>query len=105
METPYVIYNATLQRPLFYSALRLQTAKSARWALHHVTQREKSCLVLFDTSNWQVLAVRVSKQSKHHFPRNYFKKYSAYIYFSTGDLVVFDFNTGEVVESFAIKDL
>lgn len=105
MCQPYVLYNATLQRPIPYPAHKLSTAKTARYALHHLIQREKSCLVLFDTSNWQVLAVRVSKQSKHHFPRNYFKKYSAYAYFDTGDLVVFDFNTGEVIESFAIKDL
>ena len=105
MSSSYVLYNATLQRFVPYPASRMQTLQSARHALHHLTQRQKSCVVLLNANSTQVLAIRVSKQSKHHFPRNYFKNHRALLYVSTGDLVVYSATTGEVVDSFAISEL
>ena len=105
MSSSYVLYNATLQRFIPYPASRMQTLQSASYALHHITQRQKSCVVLLKPTSTQVLAIRVSKQSKHHFPRNYFKKHNAILYPGTGDLVVYNATTGEVVDSFAISEL
>ena len=102
---PYVLYNATLNRTIPYPAFRLQTAKSARYALHHLTQRQKSCLVLRYAANNQILAVRVSKQSKHKFPRNYFRHNCAFINYNTNTLVVTNPRTGKVVANIPISEL
>lgn len=104
MQSPYVLYNATLKRIVPYK-FRMRNLQEARYALHHLTQRKKSCIVLVEDASAQVHAVRVSQQSKHHFPRNYFSKYSAYVYPESNLLVVFDFNTGEVVNQIPISEL
>lgn len=104
MQSPYVLYNATLKRVVPYQ-YSMRNLKEARYALHHLTQRKKSCIALIWDINGQVLALRVSKQSKHHFPRNYFSKYTAFIYEDINSIVVFDTDAGEVVNQIPISEL
>ena len=104
MSSPYVLYNATLKRIVPYQ-FSMRNLKEARYALHHLTQRKKSCIVLIDTTNSQVQAVRVSQQSKHKFPRNYFIQYTAFLYDDSNLLVVFNFETGEVIAQIPVEEL
>ena len=104
MSSPYVLYNATLKRVVPYS-YSMRNPQEARYALHHLTQRKKSCILLIDLSNGFILGVRVSQQSKRRFPRNYFKNNCALLDSANDLIVVLDYKTGEVLSEIPVSEL
>lgn len=97
----YDLYNITLHRYVPYRK-PLNTLQEARFALHHLTQRQNSCILLMDPQE-RIHGVRVSKQSKHHFPRGFFAKYKVYLGNMT--LCACDKETSEVLHIFPVEEL